>query len=220
MKNFNGIGIVLETRGYGVSIASETGNTSTDDLLYQTTEQIIADHYEFAKNVKLPGVDNINAPETFWMTYGGSYPGGLSAFTVKTYGDTFFAGIASSAVIHAQVEYPEWYKPIQLLAPQDCVASINDIVDKMDSLVDAKNDAALEELKSIFGLEALTDIRDFAQSIAFPIGGPFEYPTHTWQELYWNPSASAHKFKKIKAFTNKFLLVRPRGFFQFLPQRH
>ncbi len=109
MKTFNGIGIVLETRGYGSSIATLGQNsTTTDDLLYQTTEQVIADHVNFAKNVKLPGLDgqDYSPHSSPWITYGGSYPGGLSAFTVKTYGDTFFAGFASSAVIHAQLEYP------------------------------------------------------------------------------------------------------------------
>ena len=66
------------------------------------------------------------------------------------------------------------YDPIQLLAPQDCVASINDIVDKMDHLVSINAQSGIEKLKEIFGLEALKDIRDFAQTIAFPLGGPFD----------------------------------------------
>lgn len=40
-------------------------------------------------------------------------------------------------------------------------------------------------MKAVFGLESLTD-GDFAQTIAFPIGGPFDYPTYTWQELNWD----------------------------------
>lgn len=162
--------------------------------MYLTNEQVITDFEIFAKNVKLPGVDNINAPSTPWITYGGSYPGALSAFTIKMYGDTFYAGIASSGVIHAQVNYPQWYSPIQLLAPQDCVASINNIVDKIDSLVDSQQEDAIEKLKDIFGLSALTDIRDFAQTISFPIGGPFEYPTYTFQEIYWNPQRGHEDF--------------------------
>ena len=148
----------------------------------------------FARNVQLPGVANINAPDTPWITYGGSYPGALSAFTMKEYGDTFYAGISSSGVIHAQLDYPQWYAPIQLLAAQDCVTSINDIVDKIDSLVDSKQDDAIEKLKNIFGLSALEDIRDFAQTIAFPIGGPFYYPTNTFQEIYWNPTRGHEDF--------------------------
>lgn len=60
------------------------------------------------------------------------------------------------------------YDPIQKFGPQDCVASINAIVEKMDLLVQTNNQAAIHELKAIFGLEALTDIRDFAMTIAFP----------------------------------------------------
>jgi hypothetical protein len=187
MQQFNGIGIVLENRYYGTSNPYNT--STTDQLRYQSTEQIIADFDYFARKVDLPGANltNVNAPNVPWITYGGSYPGALSAFSVKTYPETFYGGIASSAVIHAQVEYPQWYAPIQLLAPQDCVASINNIVDKMDGLIREGNHAAVHELKQIFGLTALEDIRDFAQTIAFPIGGPFIYPTYTWQEINWNP---------------------------------
>lgn len=86
------------------------------------------------------------------------------------------------------------YDPIQLLAPQDCVASINHIVDNIDLLVDAKQTTALQRLKDIFGLGSIKDIRDFAQTIAFPIGGPFKYPTNTWQELNWNPQSGSEDF--------------------------
>ncbi|KAI1346399.1 peptidase S28 [Xylaria sp. FL0043] len=186
MKAFNGIGVVLENRFYGTSVPFNS--STTDELLYLATEQVIADFDVFARKVKLPGVENINAPSTPWILYGGSYPGALSAFTKKTYPETFYGAISSSGVIHGQVDYPQWYDPIQLLGPQDCVASVNDIVDKIDVLVHSKNQAAIQQLKDIFGLGALKDIRDFAQTIAFPIGGPFYYPSNTWQEINWNPN--------------------------------
>jgi hypothetical protein len=192
MQKFSGIGIVLENRYYGTSCPYNT--STTDELRYLTTEQVIADFDLFARKVELPGVRDVNAPGTPWITYGGSYPGALSAFTVKTYGHTFYSGISSSGVIHGQLEYPQWYDPIQLLAPQDCVASINSIVDKMDTLIMSNNSAAIQQLKETFGLSALEDIRDFAQTIAFPIGGPFIYPTNTWQEINWNPARGHEDF--------------------------
>ena len=90
------------------------------------------------------------------------------------------------------------YNPIQQLAPQDCVSRINAIVDKIDSLVAANNTEGIQQLKDIFGLGELEDIRDFAMTIAFPrtfcgdllskyvadkisVGGPMNYPTNTWQ---------------------------------------
>jgi hypothetical protein len=74
------------------------------------------------------------------------------------------------------------------------VASINNIVDKMDLLVHSKQTQAIQKLKDIFGLGALEDIRDFAQTIAFPLGGPFIYPTSSWQELNWNPQVGSEDF--------------------------
>ncbi|KAI0205619.1 peptidase S28 [Astrocystis sublimbata] len=183
MKLFNGIGIVLENRYYGTSVPFNT--TTTDELLYLTTAQVIADFDVFARKVKLPGVNNISPGSVPWILYGGSYPGALSAFTKKKYPKTFYGAISSSGVIHGQLEYPEWYAPIQKLAPQDCVASVNDIVDKIDVVVQSNDQAAIKQLKDVFGLGALKDIRDFAQTIAFPIGGPFVYPTNTWQEINW-----------------------------------
>lgn len=193
MKQFNGIGIVLENRYYGTS--SPYNTSTTDELRFFTYEQTIADFDVFARNVKLPGIkDDINAPKAPWIMYGGSYPGSLTAFSLKTYGDTFYGGIASSAIIHGQVEYPDWYKPAQLLGPQDAIASINNIVDKRDTLVKSNNKAAIQQLKEIFGLGALQDIRDFAQIIGWPIGGPFEYETSTWQEINWNPQYGHEDF--------------------------
>ncbi|KAI1195003.1 peptidase S28 [Nemania serpens] len=192
IKRFNGIGVVLENRFYGTSVPFNT--STTDELAYLSTEQVIADFDVFAREAKLPGVKNINAPSTPWILYGGSYPGALSAFTTKTYPKTFWGAISSSGVIHGQVEYPQWYDPIQKLAPQDCVTSINDIVDKIDHLVETGNAPAIRQLKSIFGLSALEDIRDFAQTIAYPIGGPFYYPTNTFQEINWNPAYGHQDF--------------------------
>ncbi|KAJ2998878.1 hypothetical protein NUW58_g182 [Xylaria curta] len=196
VKRFNGIGVVLENRYYGTSFPFNT--STTDELLYLTTEQVIADFDLFARKAKLPGVgNNIHAPSTPWILYGGSYPGALSAFTIKRYPKTFYAAISSSGVIHGQLEYPQWYDPIQKLAPQDCVTSVNDIIDKMDLLVQSNNRAAIQELKEIFGLGALEDIRDFAQTIAFPIGGPFYYKSYTWQEINWNPQFGSQAFFRV-----------------------
>lgn len=67
------------------------------------------------------------------------------------------------------------YNPIQRLAPQDCISSINGIIDKFDALVAVNNTRAIREFKSLFGLEALTDNRDFAMTIAFPRKNKHEY---------------------------------------------
>ncbi len=60
------------------------------------------------------------------------------------------------------------YNPIQKFGPSDCVAAINGIISKIDRLTDSGNKQAINELKAIFGLEDLKDIRDFAQTIGWP----------------------------------------------------
>lgn len=114
--------------------------------------------------------------------------GAQTAFSLKTYGDILYAGIASSGVVDAQLSYPQWsvdqphlqasayffsrYDPIQKFAPQDCVSRINAIVDKIDSLIAKNNTKAIQQLKNIFGLGELEDLRDFAMTIAFPRPAP------------------------------------------------
>ena len=194
MEATNGLGVILENRYYGKSFPFES--STTDQLAYLTTEQTIADNAYFAQHAVFPGVDeeDLTAPNTPWILYGGSLAGAQTAFSVKMYPEILYGGIASSAVIKPVLAYPEWYKPIQKFGPSDCTASINAIIDKMDQLVTSNNTAAIEQLKAIFGLEALEDIRDFAMTIAFPIGGPMNYPAATWQELNWNPAYSYDDF--------------------------
>ena len=77
------------------------------------------------------------------------------------------------------------YDPIQKFGPQDCVGRINGIVDNIDMIFASGDEAAIHKMKALFGFEALKDNRDFAYTIAFPLGGPMNYPTNTWQELNW-----------------------------------
>ena len=148
----------------------------------------IADNAYFAQRATFPGIGgNLTAPGTPWILYGGSLAGAQTAFSVKTYGDILYGGIASSGTIEAVLAYPQWYvslacpvmpisdvsvtfryDPIQKFGPSDCIASINAIIDKMDQLVSSNNTGAVQQLKAIFGLEALSDNRDFAMTIAFP----------------------------------------------------
>lgn len=107
MQATNGLGVILENRYYGESFPFE--NSSTDNLAYLTTEQTIADSAYFAQHVKFPGVKHdLTAPHTPWILYGGSLAGAETAFTVKTYGDVVYGGIAASGTTHATLAYPEW----------------------------------------------------------------------------------------------------------------
>lgn len=181
MNATNGLGIILENRYYGESYSYNA--STTEQLRFLTTEQTIADNAYFAQHVKLENVtdgDNLMAPGRPWILCGGSLAGPQTAFSLVEYQDLLWGGIASSAPVHVVKAYPEWYYPIQKFGPSDCTTRINNIIDKMDSLVQQNNTRAIQQLKEIFGLGTLSDIRDFAQTIAFSIGGPLNYPTYTW----------------------------------------
>jgi hypothetical protein len=125
MEATNGLGVILENRFYGESYPFNT--STTDNLRYLTNEQssstrslsqspfnnlnlvAIADNAYFAQHATFPGVtDNLTAPGTPWILYGGSLAGAETAFSVKTYGDILFGGIASSAPIEVMLQYPQW----------------------------------------------------------------------------------------------------------------
>ena len=181
MNATNGLGIILENRYYGESYPFNT--TTTEELRFLTTEQTIADNAYFAQHAKLDSVtdgNNLTATGRPWILYGGSLAGAQTAFSLVEYENLLWGGIASSAPVHVVHAYPEWYYPIQKFGPSDCTSRINNIIDKMDSLVQKNNTQAIQQLKEIFGLGSLSDIRDFAMTIAFPLGGPMNYPTNTW----------------------------------------
>ena len=196
MEATNGLGVILENRYYGHSYPYNS--STTDELRFLTTEQTIADNAYFAQHATFPGVNgSLNAKDTPWILYGGSLAGAQTAFSLKTYGGDdgiLWGGIASSGTTKAKLTYPEWYQPIQKYGPQDCVGSLNAIIDNIDYIFSTGNATLIHQMKSYFGLGDLKDNRDFAMTIAFPLGGPMNYPTNTWQELNWDPAYGSDDF--------------------------
>lgn len=86
----HGIGVVIEHRYYGESIP--TKDFSNENLRFLTTEQALADQVYFAKNVVFPGLESVDltSKTTAYLTYGGSYAGGFSAFLRKLYPDVYW----------------------------------------------------------------------------------------------------------------------------------
>ncbi|KIW82846.1 hypothetical protein Z517_02089 [Fonsecaea pedrosoi CBS 271.37] len=195
MNATGGLGVILENRYYGQSYPFP--NSTTDNLRFLTTEQTIADNAYFAQHATFPNVtggNNLTAPGHPWILYGGSLAGAQTAFSLVQYQGLLWGGIAASGVVHAVLGYPEWYNPIQENGPPDCISRINNIIDKIDFLIEQNNTEAIQQLKDIFGLGSLSDLRDFAMTIAFPLGGPMNYPTNTWQELNWYPAYDSPDF--------------------------
>lgn len=160
-----------------------------------TRRLAIADNAYFAQHAVFPGINcSLNAPDTPWILYGGSLAGAQTAYSLKTYSPLLWGGIAASGTTKSKPTYVEWYDPIQKFGPQDCVGSINGIIDNIDYVFANGNESQINHMKSVFGLEALKNNADFGMTIAFPLGGPMNYPTETWQELNWNPAYGSSDF--------------------------
>jgi hypothetical protein len=95
----HGIGVVLEHRYYGTSMP--TPDLSTENLRFLTTDQALADEVYFAKNVVFKGLEheNLTAPHTAYIGYGGSYAGAFNAFLRKLYPDVFWGMSFSRSIL-------------------------------------------------------------------------------------------------------------------------
>ena len=95
--------VALEHRYYGLSLP--TTDFSTENLMWLNSEQALADiAYFHEKLVKKFNLKSDNK----WISWGGSYPGMLSALLRFSYPHLFFGAVSSSAPLQAQVEMKEY----------------------------------------------------------------------------------------------------------------
>jgi hypothetical protein len=85
---------------------------TTANLTHLTVHNAIKDSTTFARNVELPfdhtGQNRSNAANAPWILVGGSYAGALAAWTASVDPGTFWAYLASSAVVEAKWDF--WYE--------------------------------------------------------------------------------------------------------------
>ncbi|WVR08970.1 hypothetical protein IAU60_006029 [Kwoniella sp. DSM 27419] len=185
----NGIGIVLEHRYYGDSVPVES--FSTDDLRYLNNAEALEDSAYFIKHFKAPASvleiseESLRPNNTAWIYYGGSYAGARAAHMRTQYPDLVWGAIASSAVTHAQVDFPQYYDPIQRFAPPECISALQEAVTLIDDLLD-RPEPIPTLLKGVFGLEQLQGNDDFADVISSPLG--------YWQAKNWDPAVGSTAF--------------------------
>jgi hypothetical protein len=189
-KATNGLGVILEHRYYGTSFP--VPNLSVSNLRFLTTEQALADTKYFAENIMFPGLENydLTSKNTAWIAYGGSYAGAFVAFLRVLYPGTFFGAISSSGVTKAIVDYWEYFEPIRLFGPSDCIGFTQDLVELVDNiLLDSKKRHLAKTLKEAFGFPGITHNADFAATLtAYGIGG--------WQSRNWDPEISDPSFER------------------------
>ncbi|KAF8349505.1 peptidase S28 [Amanita rubescens] len=190
-NHLGGIGVVLEHRYYGESIATQ--NLTTDSLRFLNNEQALADSANFMANVKFEGIDeDLTAPKTPWIYYGGSYAGARSAIMKVVYPHLVYGAIASSGVAEALINDWEYFEVIRRAANSECISRLETAVLQIDSIIaEGKHTQAL---KTLFGLQNITHDVDFISTISMVLGD--------WQNKNWNPAVNSDDFDIFCSYMN------------------
>ncbi|GLD52867.1 thymus-specific serine protease [Lates japonicus] len=98
--------LMLEHRFYGRS--HPTVDLSTDNLRFLSSRQALADLAHFRTVIaETRGLTNRK-----WVAFGGSYPGSLAAWFRLKYPHLVHASVATSAPVHATVNFPEYLEVV------------------------------------------------------------------------------------------------------------
>jgi len=137
--------------------------------------------------VRFDGIEeDLTAPGTPWIYYGGSYAGARAAHMKVLYPDLVWGAIASSAVTHAALENWEYMDVIRKAADPKCSAHIVNSIKTIDYILGNSLEFVKKRLKAIFGLAELENDTDFAAVL--------ESPLSWWQAKCWDPEFSNTTF--------------------------
>eukprot|EP00112_Aurelia_sp_Birch-Aquarium-sp1_P012459 Seg2620.1 transcript_id=Seg2620.1/GoldUCD/mRNA.D3Y31 product="putative serine protease K12H4.7" protein_id=Seg2620.1/GoldUCD/D3Y31 len=168
--------LLLEHRFYGKS--HPLGDMSDDSLQYLSSEQALADLAAFRQAMQMKfGLTGANK----WISFGGSYPGALSAWFRLKYPHLVAGSVATSAPIQAVLDFPQYYEVVtKSLATTGagCNQQISIATKMFETLVQTSEGMA--NLSKIFKLcKPITkneqDIMNFATSLAGNFAGVVQY---------------------------------------------
>lgn len=178
-KEFKALCFQLEHRYYGKSHPTE--NLSTENLVYLSSEQALADLAYFINGMK----EKYNLdPSTKWISFGGSYPGSLAAWLREKYGHLIHGSISSSGPLLAKIDFNEYYDVVvNSLATysQDCVNAVKKSFSQVETLL--KHMIGQRSLTQMFQLcdpveksiENSLDIANLFENLASNFAGVVQY---------------------------------------------
>lgn len=128
---FHALCYQLEHRYYGKS--HPTSDISTENLVYLTSEQALADLAYFieAMSEDLP-------VGTKWIVHGGSYPGSLAAWMRMRYPHLVHGAMSASGPLLAKLDFEEYYAVVRDALSEynkDCVKSIQAAFQQVELLL-------------------------------------------------------------------------------------
>ncbi|KIH58945.1 serine carboxypeptidase S28, partial [Ancylostoma duodenale] len=101
-KEFGAAAFQLEHRFYGPKENSPTGKQDVGSLKLLSIDQALEDIKDFINQMN---ARYFSGTKTHWVTFGGSYPGSLSAFFRETYPEYTIGAMSSSSAVHVFVDY-------------------------------------------------------------------------------------------------------------------
>lgn len=172
----------LEHRYYGASIP--TADLSTPNMRYLSSHQAVGDVALFITQYVLPTY-NLSLPSAQIVTFGGSYPGALSAWLRLRLPHLITVGVSTSSPIQAQFDYTGYNQvcynslsnPSVGGSPQ-CVAAVSAAFAAMDAAftgTPAQRTAMASKLSSCQDLHATNDTMWAASNIASVLMGIVQY---------------------------------------------
>lgn len=85
------------------------------------------------------------------------------------------------------VNFPQFYEPMRLYAPPECIKTDQKLVNILDNIMIGKNDSKLtRRLKTLFGVADLSHDDDFAIMVANGIA--------SWENQVWDPAQNDPQF--------------------------
>jgi len=151
--------MAIEHRYYGQS--NPVPDFTTENMRFLNTRQSLADMATIIRMSKtLPGVGPLPT-NIKWITVGGSYSGNLAAWMRLKYPDLVFAAYSSSAPVKAELDFFEYDLAIGDGLPAACTLSLVRVTEYIDNQLAKKDSAIGADLRRQFGLEVVTDDRDF-----------------------------------------------------------
>lgn len=105
------------------------------------------------------------------------------------YPDIAYGAIASSGVIHAQLDSWQYFEPIRQNGPPACIEALMRTVSQIDHILINGTHKDKHALKSQFGLQGISSDADFTNILTEPLSN--------WQALTWQRSYARNPFYEM-----------------------
>lgn len=170
MKNaqvFGAFTFLLEHRFYGES--RPTSDMSDANLRYLNSEQALADLAAF----RVAMAKKFNLTSNQWISFGGSYPGSLSAWYRLKYPHLVDGAVASSAPVFGKLNFLEYMDVVTAslgTTGPDCVKNVANATNRVQSLLSSLEGA--KQLTELFMLcqpldkDNVNDVATFALDLS------------------------------------------------------